>query len=326
MSLPDRLDALQRRHPWASFPLAVVYKYIDDAGGKLAALIAYYAFVSLFPLLLLLSTVLGFLLAGDEELQRRLLDSALGQFPVVGAQLGTPKALSGGAVGLTVGILGSVYGGLGVAQTLQFVMNTAWGVPKNSRPNPLLARGRSLLLLVVIGLGLVGTTALSSVGAVGAGSLGPVLRVLVLIGSVLVNSAVFTFGFRIATGIPLTVRQVAPGAVAAAVVWQLLQTFGVVYVRHVVQGASASNGVFAVVLGLLAFLYVLGVAVVLCAEVNVVRVQRLYPRSLLTPLTDDVELTPGDRRTYTEQATSQRNKDFEEIDVTFHEPESSAED
>ena len=84
-----------------------------------------------------------------------------------------------------------------------------------------------------------------------------------------------------------------------------------------VKNASATNSVFALVLGLIAFLYLASVALVLCAEANAVRVQRLWPRALLTPLTDDVDLTSGDERAYTNQATAQRTKGFEQIDVSF---------
>jgi membrane protein len=314
----DRLDQFQRRHPAASFPLAVLYKYFDDGGGYLAALIAYYAFLSLFPLLLLLSTLLGIVLAGDPDLQQRVLDSALSQFPVVGDQLGQPKQIGGGTVGLVVGILGSLYGGLGVGQAVQNAMNTAWAVPRNSRPNPIKSRGRSLLLLVTAGFAVLATSVLSALSSSASGLWG---TVLLLAGSLVVNIAVFVFTFRVATGRPLTVRQIAPGAVAAAVVWQLLQTFGVVYVQHVVKDASATNGVFALVLGLLAFLYITATAVVLSAELNVVRVDKLYPRSLLTPFTDNVQLTRGDRRSYTGQAKAQRSKGFQEVDVSFHPPE-----
>jgi YihY family inner membrane protein len=325
MRVVERLDALQRRHPAAGFPLAVLYKYVDDAGGNLAALIAYYGFLSLFPLLLLLATVLGLVLSGDPHLQRQVIDSALGQFPVVGRQLGEPKRLGGGAVGLTVGIVGSLYGGMGVGQAVQTAMNTAWSVPRNSRPDPLRARGRSLLLLATAGLAVLGTTVLSTLGSSGAGSFGPVLKVLVLLASVALNAVVFVFAFRVSTARPLTVRDVAPGAVAAAVVWQLLQSFGVVYVGHVVKNASATNGVFALVLGLLAFLYLTATAIVLCAEINVVRVDRLHPRALLTPFTDNVDLTRGDRRSYTGLAKAQRSKGFEEVDVTFHPQERGGE-
>ncbi|MGI9093466.1 MAG: YihY/virulence factor BrkB family protein [Mycobacteriales bacterium] len=320
MAMTARVDGFQRRHPAAGFPLAVLYKYVDDSGGYLAALIAYYGFVSLFPLLLLLSTVLGLVLTGDPGLQQQVLHSALRQFPVVGGQLGEPKRIGGGAAGLIVGVLGSLYGGLGVAQAVQYAMNTAWSVPRNNRPNPFKARGRSLLLLGTAGLAVLGTTALSTMGASNVGSFGTALRVLVLAASVAVNAAVFVFAFKIAPARDLSVRDVVPGAVAAAVVWQLLQSFGVLYVGHVVRGASATNGMFAFVLGLLAFLYLTAVVVVLCVEVNAVRVDRLHPRALLTPFTDDVVLTGGDRRAYTGQATAQRSKGFEDIDVRFDPP------
>ncbi|MDP9318318.1 MAG: YihY/virulence factor BrkB family protein, partial [Actinomycetota bacterium] len=253
------------------------------------------------------------------HLQRQVLDSALSQFPVVGPQLSDPKHIGGGAVGLVIGIVGSVYGGLGVAQAVQYAMNTAWSVPRNVRPNPLQARGRSVLLVATGGLGLVGTTALSALAATGAGSFGVALRVLVLLVSVVLNASVFVLVFRIATARELSVRDVARGAIAAALAWQLIQSFGVVYVGHVVRNASATNGVFAIVLGMIAFLYLTAVVVVLCAEVNVVHVQGLHPRALLTPFTDNVSLTRGDRRAYSTQAEAQRMKGFQDVDVSFDE-------
>lgn len=87
MSLVDRFDAFQRRHPVIGFPLGVIYKFFDDSGGYLAALITYYAFVSLFPLLLLLATVLSWVLSSRPDLQEEIIESALSQFPVVGDQL-----------------------------------------------------------------------------------------------------------------------------------------------------------------------------------------------------------------------------------------------
>jgi hypothetical protein len=116
VAVTGRLDRFQRRHPWAAFPLAVAYKYFDDFGTYLAALLTYYGFVSLFPLLLLLSTILGFVLAGDPRLQAEVLTSAAHQFPVIGGDLAQPKRLGGGSIGLVVGIAGCLYGGLGVAQ------------------------------------------------------------------------------------------------------------------------------------------------------------------------------------------------------------------
>ncbi|MEW1955330.1 YihY/virulence factor BrkB family protein [Terrabacter sp. NPDC080008] len=314
----ERLDRFQRRHRAASFPIAVLYKYFDDSGPYLAALITYYGFVSLFPLLLVLATVLGIVLAGNPELQQRVIHSAVAEFPVVGAQLGEPKRLGGGATGLVIGVLVSLYGGLGIAQAAQYAMNSAWRVPRNSRPNPFQARGRSLVLLGTVGVAVLGTMVLSAVGTPGSGSTQVVVKVLTLAAGVLLNCALFVFAFRFATTRPLSVRDVLPGALAAAIGWQLLQSFGVVFVSHVVRNASATNSVFAVVLGLLAFLYLSATMVVLCVEVNVVRVDGLHPRALLTPFTDDVSLTAADRRAYTEQAQAERTKGFEEVDVTFH--------
>ncbi len=316
MSVTSTLDGLQRRHPAAGFPIAVLYKYFDDFGGYLAALIAYYGFLALFPLLLLGSTILGIVLSGNPAAQQSVLHSALSQFPVIGQQLRQPERIGGGLVGLLVGGLGALYGGLGVTMAAQNAMNTAWRVPRNSRPNPIKGRIRGVLLLATVGLAVLGTSVLSALGG-GAGPLGAGLRVLVLVASVALNAAAFILAFRVATARRLTVRQVAPGAVGAAVVWQLLQSFGTVYVGQVVKNASATNSVFAVVLGLIAFIYLTAVAVVFCVEVNVVRVDHLYPRALLTPLTDNVELTDADRRAYTDQAKAQRSKGFEQVDVRF---------
>jgi membrane protein len=318
----QQLDHFQRRHPGASVPLAVLYKFVDDQGSYLAALIAYYGFLSLFPLLLLLSTVLNFVLSGNPHLQQEVLNSALSQFPVVGAQLSDPRGVSGSGIGLAVGILGTLYGGLGVAQAAQNAMNTIWRVPRNNRPNPLKSRLRSLLLLLVVGLAVLGTTILSalgsSAGAFGA-NVGSGITVVLLAVSLTVNSAVFTLGFGVATARRIPLRQTLPGAIASAVAWQILQSFGTAYVGHVVKDATATNSVFALVLGLIAWIYLEALVVVLAVEYNAVKAMHLYPRALLTPFTDAVDLTSADRAAYTGQAHAQRQKGFEDIDVTFTE-------
>ncbi|NHC14906.1 YihY/virulence factor BrkB family protein [Motilibacter deserti] len=320
MSVTERLDQFQRRHPAAGFPLAVVYKFFDDHGNYLAALITYYVIVAVLPVLLLLSTLLGVLLDNNEELRDQVRDSALAQFPVVGSQLQTPDRLSGGTAGVVIAVLVGLYGGTGAAQAVQHAMNTAWRVPRNSRPNPIVGRLRGLLLLATLGIAIIGTTVLSALGAT-AGSYGAdvdeLIRVLVLVASVVVNTGIFLLAFLVATARRLRVRDIAPGAVAAAVVWQLLQTFGAFYVGSVVKAASDTNGVFALMLGLIAFIYLASMALVLCVELNVVRVDKLHPRALLTPFTDAVDLTPGDVAAYTTQAQAQRAKGFEDVDVTF---------
>lgn len=318
-----RLDEFQRNHPGAGFPIAVVYKFLDDRGGYLAALIAYYAFLSLFPLLLLFTTLLGIVLSGNPDLQERILDSAMSQIPVIGDQLGEPDRLSGGVTAIVIGVLGSLYGGLGVSLAAQHALNTAWSVPRNNQPDPIRARLRGLLLLTTVGTSIVGLTVLNVVAS--SGLFGVAGGILALAGAIMVNVVVFTAAFRIGTARQLTVRDVLPGALVAAVIWQALQSFGGIYIRYVVGNVSTSNGVFAIVLGLLGFLYVASVLIVICIEINAVRVDHLHPRALLTPFTDNVELTEGDKNSYTGQAEAQRNKGFQDITVTYDENRRSEE-
>ncbi|MCP9273997.1 YihY/virulence factor BrkB family protein [Mycolicibacterium arenosum] len=312
------LDRVQQRSRAVGFAIAVVYKYIDDQGGYLAALITYYAFVSLFPLLLLLTTTLGVVLAGHPDLQRQVLDTALSQLPVIGDQLGEPQQLSGGTVAVVVGIAGALYGGLGVGVAVQNAMDTVWAVPKHRRPDPIRGRIRSLVLLLVLGTAALATTALSAVGQ-SADFLGWWGRAGFVVAAVVINAGICLVAFRVTTTRKLTVRQLLPGAAVAAVVWQLLQWFGAGYVAHSVSTASAVNAVFAVVLGLLAFLFLVSITLVMCAEINAVAVDRLYPRALLTVFTDDVELTPADRRTYARKAKAEQAKGFERIHVSYDE-------
>jgi inner membrane protein YhjD len=317
------LDRLQRRNRAVGFAIAVIYKYVDDQGSYLAALITYYAFLSLFPLLLLLTTTLGVLLAGHPDLQRQVLSSTLSQFPVIGDQLQEPHRLSGGVGGVMVGIAVAFYGGLGIGQAIQNAMDSVWAVPRNVRPDPLRSRLRSLVMLIVLGSAAIASTVVSSIGHVAA-SFGVISKVGLVLLAVAINGAICMVLFKVTTARELRWRDVLLGALIAAVVWQLLQWFGAGYVSHTVKTASATNSVFALVLGLLAFLYLVSVSLVMCAQINVVRVKRLYPRSLLTPFTDNVELTRADRQTYTGRAKAERAKGFQHVRVTFDEPDDPA--
>lgn len=320
MSASARIDRFQRDHQWAALPIAVVYKYIDDQGNYLAALIAYYGLVSLVPLLLLFSSILGFVLQADPDLQQRILHSALSEFPGIGNQIRSSTGLRGSGIGLAVGLVGALYGSLGAAQAVQNLMHAAWAVPRNRRPDPIRSRLRSLALIGTAGLAVLGVTVLSalstSAGAIGI-DLGVLSTAIAVGGSIVLNVAIFSLAFRISTVRKLSLREMAPGAVTAAVLWQLLQTFGTAYITHVVKRASIVNGTFAFVLGLIAWLYLAAVALVFSVELNVVRVKRLYPRALLSLFTDNVDLTRGDQESYADAAKAQRNKEFEHVDVSF---------
>lgn len=197
MSWVSRLDAFQRKHPVASYPLAVVYKFFEDQGAYLAALVAYYGLLSLVPLLLLLSTVLGYVLSGNPGAQQAILNSAVNQIPVIRDEVGDPGSLGGGAATVAIGIAAALYGGLGVGLAIQNAVNIAWGIPRNERPNPFKARLRSLLLIVTAGLFVIGTTVLNIVvGDVFGGS--ALLEWVSRVGYTLLAGVGFTMAFRLA--------------------------------------------------------------------------------------------------------------------------------
>ncbi len=301
-------------------PIGVLYKFFDDQGGYLAAVLTYYAFVAIFPMLLIASAVLGFILQGHPQLQQDILSSALAQFPIVGDQLGRPEGIQGSSSAVVIGSLTALYGVVGLGQAAQNAVNVAWAIPRNSRLNPVVSRLRSLVWLVVAGLALVLIAVLTSFGShpdVFGVDLGGGVRLLILAATVALIAAVLTVMMMLSTPRKEPPRDVIPGAVTIAVLWQLLQVAGGVYVEHVITKASSMNAVFAVVLGLVALLYVANVIAIIGLQVNAVLAKRLYPRALLTPFTDAVQLTEADMQVYREYAEAQRHKGFQRVRVSF---------
>ena len=260
------------------------------------------------------------MLGGNPELQERILTSALRQFPAIGEQLGRPEGLRGSRAAIVIGTLAAVYGALGVALAVQNAMNIAWAVPRNQRPNPIGIRVRGVRLLATVGLAFAGTTALSVVSN-RVGSYGWGLGVLAKLGFVLLaialNAGTFSLVMRMATTRAVSMREAAPGAIAAAIMWQLLQVGAAAYIRLVIEDANTTNGVFALVLGLIAWLYLGSASFIMCAEINVVLSGCFHPRALLTPFSERVNLTDGDRAAYASYATAQRHKEYEKVDISF---------
>lgn len=320
MSLVARIDRFQRRHPVVGFPIAVVYKFFDDQGPYLAAIMTYYSFIAIFPLMLIATSVLGFILQDDLELQERLLDTALGQFPIVGDQLGRPDGITGSTSAIVIGSLAAAYGALGVGQSTQNAANVAWGVPRNSRPNPIVMRLRSFGVLGIGGLGIGFIAVLQSLvdnpQVVGIDHL-PDLGLLMRLVGLLVSWGIFIVVFKFVSLRRASWRSVLPGSLFCALGWQVLQIAGDAYVQRVIVRASSMNQTFALVLGLIALLFLLAAIIVIGLEINVVRRRHLYPRALLTPFTDNVTLTAGDRRAYAQYARMQRHKGFQTISVDF---------
>jgi YihY family inner membrane protein len=324
VGLVAAIDRGQRRYSVFGLPIAIFYKYVDDQGNYLAATITYYAFIAIFPLILLGSSILGFFLQNDPALASRILDSALANFPIIGDQLGRPGGLKGSVAGVVVGALAALYGSLGLGQALQNANNVAWAVPRNRRPNPITLRLRSLLVLVTTGAAIIAITTVSTLGT-DTETFGTraddTVSWLVRLLTVIVLGAVLTLIFRIATARRHTLVRAAPGAFVVAVLWQLLQYAGTVYVDRVIKETSGMNGTFALVLGLVGLVYIASVMGMLGIEVNVVLARRLWPRSLASLFVDNTDLTDADLRAYAGYARSQQHKSIASIDVTFTDPE-----
>ncbi|CAI9411419.1 YihY/virulence factor BrkB family protein [Nocardioides sp. T2.26MG-1] len=318
----DAVDRGQRRFPPVAIPLAVIYKFFDDQGNYLAAIITYYAFVAIFPLLLLGTSILGFVLQNNPGLESDLLDTALSQFPIIGDQLGRPEGLRGSTAGVVIGGLVALYGSLGLGQALQNALNIAWSVPRNSRPNPLLLRLKSLGLLLTAGVALLVFSILSALGStteVLGGTISS-YRWPIVIGTILIITAVLAVLFQFGTARSHDFRSALPGAFTVAILWQTLQYIGALYVTKVLTETNSMNKTFGLVLGLIGILYIAAVMGVLGIEVNVVITRHLWPRALLTPFTDKVDLTEADKRAYAGYALAQRHKGFQNVEVTFEGP------
>lgn len=311
--LVNWVDHVQQDRPWLAFPVAVWKKFGDDQAGNLAALIAYYGFAALLPLLLVLVTVLDIVLRSDPALKDKVLDSAFGQFPVIGPQLqDNVHGLTETGPALVIGLILTFLGARGVASAAQNALNTVWGVPMFRRPGFPWSMLRDIVLILAVGIGLLVTTLLSGVAASAAQALGAGGQVAAIVVSLLLNIGVFWYGFRLATAKEIGTREMLPGAVLAAVVWQILQLAGTFLIAHTLSRSSSLYGVFGIVLGLLAWLYLQAQFTLYAVEANVVAARRLWPRSLAPP-----PLTTEDQRALDMYAKSQERRPEQDIQSTF---------
>ena len=159
------IDRFQQRHSVLGFPFGVVKKYGDDRGGRHAALLAHYGLLCLFPLLLVFVTVLGYALANDPQLQEDVIETLARQFPVLGSQIeGSIRTIQGSGLALVVGVLGTLWGGLGITQSFQDAMNDIWNIPRRRRPNFWWRLARGLGALVLVAGEVVAATVLAQQG------------------------------------------------------------------------------------------------------------------------------------------------------------------
>lgn len=310
-----RVDDFQQSRPVFAFPFAVVKKFGDDKAGKLAALLAYYGFFSLFPLLLVFVAVLGFVLAGNKDLQGEVVNSVFARFPIVGPDI--ERTVEGGGIqgsgaALVIGLVLALWAGLAVMQSAQDAMNEVWGVPMKDRPNFLKSRLRSVILLLILGVGIVVATLLAGLATAGKDR-ALIIQAAALVISLAVNFGLFLVAFRVLTVRNVLIGQLVPGAVLAAVGSLILQSLGGYILGSKMANAGETYGAFATVIVLLTWLALQAQLTLFAAEVNVVRARRLWPRSLTQdPLAD------ADKEVLTEVAKIEERHPEQEIEVEFH--------
>jgi membrane protein len=288
--------------------MAVIRKFGNDQAGSLAALIAYYAFFSIFPLLLVFTTIMGFVLQHNSELYNDVKTSVLGRFPVVGDQLQS-HALSGKVTALIFGVLTALWGGLGVTIAAQNAFNRIWAVPFKDRPDFLRSRLRGLLLIVSLGTLFVASATLTGlVTTIG----GPLEKVGGYALTLALNFGLYVAAFRFLTTSTIPTRSLWLGAALGAVFLTILSLVGGIYIKHVVSRASNTYGTFATVIGLLVWLHLIAQLTMYAAEINTVVVRRLWPRSLLGP-----PESPADQATLRALAKVEERHEGESVEVRF---------
>jgi YihY family inner membrane protein len=288
-----RLDAFQRRRRVTAVPVAVAKKYGGDRGGSQAALVTFYGFLAVFPLLLLFVTVAGIVLADNPAAEQRVLHSALSEFPVVGDKLAENiSALHRASpLAFVVSFIGLIWGSLGVTNHLQEASAIIWDVPRDKEPNLIKRLLRGLLLLGTIAAAVVGSSILAGIATIGHVNELPVVSIAyTLVGAGAVNMGAYLVALHILAPGGTPWRSLLPGTLFGGLGWTLLEVAGGVLVGHVLRHATHLYGFFATVLGLVFWLSLGSQLFVYAAETNVVLARRLWPRHLDDPPPDLVQV------------------------------------
>ncbi len=277
--LVDGVDERQQRHRLTAVPFAVVRKYSDDQAGRLTGQLSHEAFLAVFPLLLVLLTLVDIVLHGHPSLQADVVDSAVRQFPVLGPDLkaNVHELTTTNTVALVVGLVWLSYGSMKLSRSAQVMMAVVWGVDRDELPDFWHWIPRATGFLVVLGVGFIAGGALTGLGV--AGQLGPGSPWVGLLGSLVVNVLMFWGGFTVVIVIRHAKAGMWPGAVVAGLGWTLLQFGGAQLVDHQLRHLSNLYGTFATVLGLIWWLALAAMITVVASEFNVVVSRHLWPRS-----------------------------------------------
>ncbi len=292
------VDRLQREHGVLGFPYAVVKKYGDDEGGRQAALITYYGFLSIFPLLLLGVAVLSRVLADHPDLRQRLI-TAIVPRALRSTVEHSLAALPGPTIPFIAGLIGLLFSGTGVVFSAYATLNHVAAVPYRCRAGFVAQYVRVLAVLVILLFGALAAGALTVVATALPREPG-VERAAAVLGSALAVFAVLLFGAKLLLARPAPVRALWPGAVLGAAAVTVVLNAGAPLLARLVTKAGPVYGSFATVAGMFALLYLVGQALMYAAEVAAVRHARLWPRAL-----DPNRPTAADVRAMTRLAREQ---------------------
>jgi membrane protein len=310
-------DRVQRRHGLFGFPYAVIKKYGDDDGGREAALITYYGFLSIFPLLLLGVAILSKVLASDPELRQRLITEIVP--PKLQPTIEQSVArLPTSTVPFIAGLIGLLFSGTGVVFSAYQTLNNVAAVPRRLRAGFFPRYIRVFVMLATLLVGAVAVGALT-VASTALPKLAGVERTVAVLGSVVVIFGVLLLGARLLLVRHAPFRALWPGAVLGSLVVTLVLNLGPPLLARFVAKAGPVYGSFATVAGIFALLYLVSQALVYSAEVAAVRYARLWPRAL-----DVNKPTAADFRAYTLLARAQERIQVTRVDLRVVPPDPPA--
>jgi uncharacterized BrkB/YihY/UPF0761 family membrane protein len=315
------VDRAQQSHSVLAVGFAVMKKYGDDSAGNLASLLAFSGFIALFPLLLLLVTVLGLVLSGDPHLRGDILRSTFAQFPLMGSELraNVHSLHRNSLIGLLIAVVLLFYGSFGLAGNGIYAMEQVWNLPGVQRLSFLKRTGRSAEFILLLGAGLIISTFLSGV-ATNTASRPFLVDAGAVVLSLAVSCAQFILAYRVLTPAVVRTKSLLTGAIVAGLGWTILQALGTYLIGHQLKN-SAVYGVFALVLGLVFWISLVTRLVIYTTELNVVLSRRLWPRSMVHP-----PLTRADQEVLAAQAEQNRRRPEEKVQVSFDAPDTPGED
>jgi YihY family inner membrane protein len=275
-----KIDAFQQKHPVSAFPIAVAKRYGDDKVGKQAALITYYGFLALFPLLLIFITVIGIIVSGDPVMQDKINHQVFQIFPALGNDLqGNVHTLKGSGIALVLEILILSYGARGLANSLQEAFNHVWHTDKTIGSNFIVDNLRNISMMISVAVGIVVGTVVTYAVAHGI-DLGLGTTVLLTLINLAVTILLFLAVFRLGTSSHIKTSSLVLGAIISGIGLLIIQHFGNLIMAHELPRLRGTYGSFALALGMMFWIYLQAQIIMYALVITAVRVQKDWPKKL----------------------------------------------